>query len=257
MAHDFLTDGQHKYVQSFCELVVDAMHSDEDGERAIDMDAVADATVKDAPKPAFYYSEESQQNKFECQYCGDVNDILGRYGYCCCCGTHNGLQELEAELADVMKRANDGNQYEKCVTDSVSAFDSYARQLVKQLVNRVPMTAKRRKEWARKLFHNLEPCAQGMSNIFDIDLFEKMRKPDVEYAILMFHRRHVYEHNGGEADEKYIADSGDTSVRLKQVLREDRNSAIRTVALVGQLGRSLHQGFHNVFPREDGVPRRK
>ena len=31
---------------------------------------------------------------------------------------------------------------------------------------------------------------------------------DVAFATLMFHRKQVHEHKGGEADEKYIADSG-------------------------------------------------
>ena len=96
-----------------------------------------------------------------------------------------------------------------------------------------------------------------MADTFDIDLIKDMRKSDTDFAVLMFHRRHVYEHNGGEADEKYIADSGDTSVRVKQMLREDRDSAIRTVKLVGQLGRNLDKGFHELFPPEEGVPKNK
>ncbi|OTP74276.1 hypothetical protein [Caballeronia sordidicola] len=35
-----------------------------------------------------------------------------------------------------------------------------------------------------------------------------------------FHRRHVYEHNGGEVDERYLKESGDTTVWLKQHIHE-------------------------------------
>jgi hypothetical protein len=38
----------------------------------------------------------------------------------------------------------------------------------------------------------------------------------------MFMRRHVYEHNGGEVDQQYLDASGDTTVRLKQHIRETR-----------------------------------
>ena len=31
--------------------------------------------------------------------------------------------------------------------------------------------------------------------------------PDVAFIRLMFQRRHVYEHNGGEVDQKYLDDS--------------------------------------------------
>ena len=74
-----------------------------------------------------------------------------------------------------------------------------------------------------------------------------MSDEDVAFATLRFHRRHVYEHKGGEADEKYIADSGD-KVRLKQALRETQESAHRTASLVMKLGSKLHEGFHNIFP---------
>jgi hypothetical protein len=66
----------------------------------------------------------------------------------------------------------------------------------------------------------------------------------------MFHRRHVYEHNGGEADEKYIADSGDASVRPKQALRETQESANRIVSIILRMCENLHAGFHEIFPTQ-------
>lgn len=63
----------------------------------------------------------------------------------------------------------------------------------------------------------------------------------------MFHRRHVYEHNGGEANETYLAESGD-SVRLKQTLRETQESVHRIANIVTKLAENLHKGFHEIFP---------
>ena len=68
----------------------------------------------------------------------------------------------------------------------------------------------------------------------------------------MFHRRHVYEHNAGEADEKYIAESGDTSVRLKQSLRETQGTAHRIAGLVLKIAKNLHSGFHEIIPVDEG-----
>jgi len=90
-------------------------------------------------------------------------------------------------------------------------------------------------------------ASEMFRNIFDIDILSGMSKEDVAFATLMFHRRHVYEHKGGEADAKYIADSGD-NVRLKQALRETQESAHRTVNLVIKLSANLHNGFHGIFP---------
>ena len=77
-----------------------------------------------------------------------------------------------------------------------------------------------------------------------------LKADDLEFAIRMFHRRHVYEHKGGEADEKYIADSGDDSVRPKQVLRETQESAHRIAGLVMRMATNLHNGFHEILPPE-------
>ena len=57
-----------------------------------------------------------------------------------------------------------------------------------------------------------------------------------------------YEHNGGEVDQKYLDDSADTSVRLKQALRETPDSVFRTTGLILRMARNLHEGFHELFP---------
>jgi len=254
-SHSFLTEGQIKYVNACCELVEQAMQSESDGEHVINMDEVADAVGKEGVKPKFYYAEKSQQNKYKCPACSEFNDILGRYGYCSSCGTHNGLRELEQDVSGIRDRINTSQQYEACVKDAVSAFDSYARQMAKQLATRIPMTSRRRKEWDKKLFHNLKPCAEALSITFDINVFGQLVQDDIDFATLMFHRRHVYEHNGGEVDEKYIRDSGDSSVRPKQVIRESRETALRIADLVIKMGKNIHDGFHEIFPPE-GAPLR-
>lgn len=249
--HGFLTKGQLKYVETCCELFEQVMRCKDDGEHIIDMDEVAEAVGKDGPRPKFYYAEESQQNKYNCLACGDFNDILGRYGYCSTCGTYNGSQELEADIKLIRDRINTTTEYEACAKDVVAAFDSFARQIAKQLSSRIPMTRARRKQWKRKLFHNLKACAEELEVGFDINAFKSLGANETAFAILMFHRRHVYEHNGGEVDEKYIRDSGDTSVRLKQVIQETRETSSKIADLVVTMGRNITEGFHDIFPPEE------
>jgi hypothetical protein len=247
----FRTDGQRRYINAFCEFVAQAMQSEEDGEHIVDMDKVADAVGKEGEKPKFYYAEESQQNKYKCAYCDALNDILGRYGYCAVCGTHNGLTELEGEIVGVRKRINEGQPCEACLKDAISSFDSYARQIAKQLAIRIPMTPDRKKEWKKKLFHNLKACAEALRTAFDIDMLKQLDQDNIDFAALMFCRRHVYEHNGGEVDERYIRKSGDASVRPKQVIRESRETVLRTADLVMKMGRNIHDGFHETFAPEE------
>jgi hypothetical protein len=249
--HNFLSDAQRRYVQQYCEVLSEALNSAEDSDHIIDMDAVADAAGKDIEKPPFYYAEESQQNKFTCGACGEFNDILGRFGYCNACGTRNDLREFEDKtVADIRGRINAGGPYEACVRDAVSAFDSLVGSYVRQLAERIPMRPGRKAKIEKMRFHNLETTATEIKAAFDIDLCDGMKSDEVSFAALLFYRRHVYEHKGGEADEKYIAESSDNSVRPKQALHETQESAHHLANIVVKMARNLDGGFHEIFPPE-------
>jgi hypothetical protein len=256
--HVFLSDAQRLYLRQYCEVLSKALNSDEDGDYVIDMDAVAEAAGKDTEKPPFYYAEESQQNEFVCSACDEINDILGTFGYCSSCGTRNDLQEFEHKtVPDIRNRINSRGDYEACVKDSVSAFDSLAGSYARQLLQRIPMRPGRRARIERMRFHNLEATNSEIKSALDIDIYEGMNPDEVAFARLMFHRRHVYEHKGGEADEKYIADSGDNSVRPKQTLHESRDSAHHLADIVVKMARNLHSGFHEIFPPEQEAIQRR
>lgn len=245
-SHELLAKSQRKYVQEYCNAFEKALGGP-DGEYVIDMDAVADA-VGDSEKPAFFYSEQSQQHLYTCRICHTQNDILGRFGYCAWCGTRNDLQELEQSISETRTRINAGDPCESCVRDIVSLFDSFSRRLAKQLLELVPMTARRQGLVRGMGYHALAPVVTMFKEVFDIDVFARVPKDDQDFAILMFHRRHVYEHLGGEADEKYIAESGDKAVRPKQALREDKVSAHRIASTILQMAKNLHSGFHELLP---------
>lgn len=249
--YHFLTEAQRRYVKEYCDVLGNALEGGQAGEYIIDMDAVADAAGKDIEKPAFFYAEERQQNLFTCRACGEANDVLGTYAYCSSCGTRNDMQELEKCIQGIRDRINADGPYETCVKDAVAAFDSFAGQYAKQLLARVPLTPTRQARLERAHFHNLGAASEMFHNIFDIHILNGMSDEDVALATLMFHRRHVYEHKGGEADEKYIADSGE-NVRLKQALRETRESAHRTADLVTKVAANLHKGFTEIFPPLEG-----
>lgn len=252
-SHQFLSKAQQQYVYEFCAKLQEIVSADVDGDYTIDLDAVADA-VGDSEKPPFYYTEESQQNRFTCEACNSVNDILGRFGYCSRCGTRNGLQDLRTNTEPALrKRINEGAQFETCAKESVSAFDSLVRDYVNQLLQLVPLTSARKNRLEKRTFQNLSVVANDLSDIFDISIFDGISTEDASFAKLMFHRRHVYEHAGGEADEKYLADSGDKSIRLKELLRETQESAHKILGIEMRLAKNLHDGFHQIIP-PDRVP---
>jgi hypothetical protein len=155
------------------------------------MDAVADAVGKEAEKPAFYYVEESQQNKFTCDHCGAFDDILGQFGYCSRCSTRNDLQELEGvTIPRLRDRINAGGPYEDCARDAAAAFDSVASLYARQLIQHVPLTPTRKALFDGMRFHNLRAVADKFKVAFDIDSLRAVKPEDVDFARLLFHHRH-------------------------------------------------------------------
>jgi hypothetical protein len=245
--HVFLSKGQRKYVAEFCKLVSDAVEG-VDGDHVIDLNAVADAAGKDIEKPKFYYAEKQQQHSYECEACGSRQDILGKYGFCSSCGTRNDVLVVNDALELIRERVNRGEGLVSCLKDTITEFDSAARSFAKRLASMVPMKPRRRTELERMLFHNIKQRAEDMLHWFDIDLLKGMSQDEIAFVAKMFARRHVYEHNGGEVDQRYIDDTGDQSVRPKQLIRETSDSVLKTISSVEKMIENFHGQFHEIFP---------
>ena len=245
----FLSEAQRQYIRHYCEVLSEALESKDDGDFVIDMDKVADAAGKEYEKPSFYVSEESQQRKFTCGACGEFNDILGRFGYCSVCGTRNDLAEFEGQiLPSIRVRINTGTAPEDCVRDAVASFDSFMAQFAKQLAARVPLTERRKNRLLKQRFHNLEEIQATFKDWFDIDVCAGMKDDEYRFVKLMFHRRHVYEHNAGEVDQRYLDDSGDTDVRLKQHIHETQETVHNLLSSLVKMARNINGMFHELFP---------
>jgi len=247
--HQFLSGAQLRYVHDYCKVLSDALDSEQNDKVVIDMDAVADAVGEKGDKPAFYVSERSQQCKFTCTDCGEFNDILGRFGYCSLCGTRNDLADFESKtVPTIRKRLSEGNAPEDCLRDAVASFDSFIAQYAKQLAELVPMTEHRKDRLVNQRFHNLEDLRETFMNWFDIDVCAGMKEDKFSFVTTRFHRRHVYEHNGGEVDQKYLDASGDTTVLLKQHIHETQEDVHTVLGSLMKMARNVHGGFHNLFP---------
>lgn len=151
-------------------------------------------------------------------------------------------------MPTIRERLNAGNAPEDCVRDAVASFDSFVAQYAKQLADMVPLTERRKNRLLKQRFHDLEEIRATLKNWFDIDVCAGMREDEFRFVILMFHRRHVYEHNGGEVDQKYLDESGDTTVRLKQHIHETQPDAHKLLGSLVKMARNFHSAFHELFP---------
>jgi hypothetical protein len=224
------------------------MEPNTEREVVIDMDAIA-ARGGDQPRPEFYYTAESQQTRYTCDHCGEFNDIRGRYGYCASCGWRNNAQFLKRSSAEWRTKLNSGEiSPAETVKSTVSEFDACCRDIVVQTRQRIPMKPSRRADLERLIFHDVESATIGrMKSMFDIDMLRGVGG-ELAFTKMMMHRRHVYEHNAGVADERYVCESGDETVQAGILIRETQANAHRLINALVRIIENLDADFHEIFP---------
>ncbi|MES9864790.1 MAG: hypothetical protein ABW157_05565 [Candidatus Thiodiazotropha sp. LLP2] len=251
-AYHFLTPPQNSYISHYVESLNKALidvPSETTSEVVIDMDVIADS-VTDDPRPDFYYTSTAQQTEFKCQSCNSYNDIRGRYGYCASCGWRNTAHSLKMVLDRIREQLNGGViSASEAVKQSVSEFDSAARDFMDQIISRMPMKESRRSQFEGLLFHNLDKFGGLMKTCFDSDLLKGM-SGDHDFIRMMFFRRHVYEHDGGVATKRYVENSGDSEAEEGILLRETAQNAHKFIGCVNRMISTLDQDFHEMFKPE-------
>ena len=250
-AHVFLTPAQRNYVTHCVDQVatcINELNPGEEHEVVIDMDKAGDNESSE-PKPDFYYSELSQQTEFDCVKCGEYNDVRGRFAYCTTCGWKNNGEDLKAKLESIRKQMNAANiLVAGAIRESVSEFDACCRDFAVQVRNRIPMKPMRKTALERSFYDSEGAAIKNFKEIADIDLMRDFSDGDKSFIKLMMHRRHVYEHLGGVADEKYVKDSGDPIVRVGDLLREDASNTHRLIGLLNRMVANMESDFHEIFP---------
>lgn len=216
-------------------------------ELIIDMDAIADQD-QDRPKPAFYYTAETQQTRYRCSHCNEFNDIRGLYGYCASCGWRNNGQSLREKFAGLRERLNGGQiSPADAVKAAVSEFDACCRDMTAQIINRIPMKPGRKSEFERPVFHDVDfKTIFLIKAMFDIDLFRGM-DADIAFIRKMMHRRHIFEHNAGVADKRYVQESGDSDAREGVLVRESQENAHQLIAALSRATENFDKDFHEIF----------
>lgn len=135
----------------------------------------------------------------------------------------------------------------------VSAFEAFVSQYGVQLGKLVLMKSSRRDRLLSKGYQDLSEVAATFENWFGIKLFDGLKEGDVAFTKVRFHRRHVYVHKGGQVDQKYIDDSGDTSVRLGQAIAESVGDTHQIIGFVAKMARNVHEGFHEILVPNQAV----
>jgi len=155
------------------------------------------------------------------------------------------------DIENIRARLNAGGSPVTALKETADCFDAVGRNIACELCRQVPMTSRRRTYWERANFTQLGDVADRIRSDFDIDLLRTIDAADVAQATLMFQRRHLHAHKGGVADQKYIDDSGDRTVEVGQLVRENSEHGHRFISIADKLTRNLMTGFHGIIPPQE------
>lgn len=250
----FLSKSQLRYVQVYCQKWEEAYFADAGSEHVIDLDEIAEATLRGIEKPDFYISEQRQQTLLRCASCGEFNDILGRFGHCSNCYTRNDFAVLRDEIVPSIRNdLNAGHPPARCLQHAVSSFETILKNYFRRLGEEVHLIPERLDRLTKKNFRNWDAINAMLAENFGFKVKEVFDETEWQKCQQLFQRRHVYEHNGGIVDQEYIDLTGDTSVRVGQLISETPHDVHMLLSAITKFVKVVHAGFHVLLPVKTDV----
>lgn len=248
---DFTTHTQSLFLNKIRESYLEAIKKETDV--IIDLGEIAKGLPEN--KPEWAYSEERQQNRYQCPECKTRYDILGEYAGCPYCGKRNSLQVVQSkfdalekdfrkadqELTDRHDREIEWEKMTRCVSD----FEAMARDVQSQLII-FPATPKRKKEIEQLSVQQIQKARDCLNQWFNFDIFDKIGNDDQTFLVRMFYRRHIFIHNAGRVDQEYLDRSKDTSVRLNQKIAVRSKEIFRLLSLLRSVSTNLFAGYESI-----------
>jgi hypothetical protein len=109
------------------------------------------------------------------------------------------------------------------------------------------MKRARRSEFKRLIFHDVDsPTIGAMRSMFDVDVLRNLGE-EIGFVRMMMQRRHLFEHNAGVADERYVKMSVDPEAREGVLVRETQANAHRLINSLTRMAENLESDFHEIF----------
>lgn len=246
---NFCTDNQKEFVRTFVKASMDAVASGKT--TAINLDDLAQSLPSNSKSP-WVYKEETQQTRFGCSSCKMETDILGEFGICPNCGLHNceqimeqKLTSLETKFAEAEQTIEDRHEREvewERLLRCVSEFEGLANELKKFLLKN-PMTDKRRADLNSLSFQRILNANDRMNDWFGFQILEGVNLDDRAFVNIMFNKRHLFTHNNGRVDQEYLDNTGDTKLRLNELVRFRSKEIKRLLPLIRQMSNNLTKGY--------------
>lgn len=189
-------------------------------------------TYKPGKRVSFSNNPIGQREEWEteivCEQCNTKYSVIGSAFFCPCCGYNSAINVFEESLDSTEKMLDALPEMQQALTtsygkdkaeticrglkestlgDIVSAFQKFAEAQYKKVSTKtVRVNDFQIVEKGSCLF--LEATGNGYEQWLSSDEINRMN--------VLFQRRHIIEHNGGIVDERYLAQSNDTTYNIGQ-----------------------------------------
>ena len=202
-----------------------------------------DISVRYDPVPLHEYVEKQLETEVTCDRCSLVFAIYGVFASCPDCGRLNALETLVASLETVNKKlalSKDESIDEDLRRDflkdalngPVGAFDSYG----KAIRGRRAMIGLSTRS---NLFQDIEALDVELLAIGLPRVEQLIGTSSWEEVKWFFQARHIYQHNAGVVDDKFVAKQPAYAYMLGQILPLDADRLRQTIRELGVLAAEL------------------
>ena len=202
-----------------------------------------DVSVRYDPVPIHNYVEEQLETEVICDQCGLEFAVYGVFASCPDCGQLNALKVLLSSLETAKKKLalskDRGLEQDlrrdflkDALASSIGAFDAYGKAL---RAHRAMAGFSARSN----LFQDIEMldaelCAAGMPGVEQ--LIGTSAWEDMKW---FFQSRHVYSHNAGVVDTRFVAKQPTHASLLGRLLPLDATRVEKNIEELGRLARKL------------------
>jgi len=208
--------------------------------------------VRYRPVPIHSYIEQELETKVACDACGFEFAVYGVFASCPDCQRLNALRTLTLSLEVARKRVRLAASEEidadlrarfpqDALRDVVGAFDSYGKALRAKYPGRIRTRAK------SNLFQDLEALDSELAAANLPGIAALLETAEHERLLWFFQARHVYEHNAGVIDRRFVEKLPSFGPQVGRLLPLSDDELLAGIDAVESLARKI-----DALVREDG-----
>lgn len=137
--------------------------------------------------------EKNVDIEIECSKCNARFQVYGIFGYCPICTYENIMiydTNISIILSDIEKSQDKNRALRHAYNDLVSTFEDFCKR--------------KNRTGRRYNFQNLDSANDFFMSTLDKDIFVEVSEDEVLTIKRLFQKRHVFQHNKGIIDQKYI-----------------------------------------------------